>query len=212
MIAALVSKPEFVNVLFAAIEEGTVAAAEISSTDRQRLMKHKNEQISTKAGDLFRDLEGGGRMKVYEDYRSILSGNADAKMGKAVFERACSSCHTYDGAGGKVGPDLTGVRNQPADALLLHIVVPNYEVLPAYQAISVETSDGRSLSGWLMAETENSLTLKTAFGTQESVLRKNIKSLSNSGLSLMPDGLEQTMTREEMATLISYLKTGSEGG
>lgn len=208
VIAAMVSKPEFVKVLFKGIKQGTIAAAEISSTDRQRLMKFKDKEISAEAEMLFKELEGGGRMKIYEDYRSILSSNADAKMGKAVFERACSSCHTYAGAGGKVGPDLTGVRNQPPDALLLHILVPNYEVLPAYQAISVETSDGRALSGWLMAETENSLTLKTAFGTQESVLRKNIKSLSNSGLSLMPDGLEQTMTKDEMARLIAYLKAG----
>jgi putative membrane-bound dehydrogenase-like protein len=208
VIAALVSKPQFITQLFEAIHQGTIAAAEISSMDRQRLMKYNDKEISSKAEALFKELEGGGRMKVYEDYRSILSAPADGKKGKSVFERVCSACHTYAGVGGKVGPDLTGVRNQPPDALLLHILVPNYEVLPAYQAVSVETGDGRSLSGWLMAETENSLTLKTAFGTQESVLRKNIKSLTNSGLSLMPEGLEQTMTKDEMAQLIAFLKAG----
>jgi putative membrane-bound dehydrogenase-like protein len=209
VIASLVSKPTFIQVLFNAIENGVIGAAEISSMDRQRLMKHKDSVISTRAEVLFKELEGGGRMKVYQEYRSILSASADAKAGKSVFERACSACHTYAGVGGKVGPDLTGVRNQPADALLLHILVPNYEVLPAYQAVAVETNDGRSLSGWLMAETDNSLSLKNAFGTQESILRKNIKSLTNSGLSLMPEGLEQTMTKEEMAQLIAFLKAGS---
>lgn len=209
VVSALVSKPVFINVLFDAIQNGVIAPAEISSMDRQRLMKHKEKLVSERAEDLFKELEGGGRMKVYQDYRAILSGNADAKSGKAVFEKVCSACHTYAGQGGKVGPDLTGVRNQPADALLLHILVPNYEVYPAYQAISVETNDGRSFSGWLMAETDNSLTLKTAFGTQESILRKNIRSLTNSGLSLMPEGLEQTMTKDEMAQLIAFLKAGS---
>ncbi|WP_215242378.1 PVC-type heme-binding CxxCH protein [Dyadobacter helix] len=209
VIAAMVSSPAFINVLFGTIEKQVISAAEISSMDRQRLMKNKDEAISARAQELFRELEGGGRMKVYQDYRSILTSTADAKSGKAVFTRACSACHTYAGSGGKVGPDLTGVRNQPADALLLHILVPNYEVLPAYQAVSVETNDGRSLSGWLMAESDNSLTLKTAFGTQESILRKNIKTLSNSGLSLMPEGLEQTMTRDELAQLIAFLKAGS---
>lgn len=209
VIASLVSKPAFIDVLFNSIQSGIIGAAEISSMDRQRLMKHKENGIRERADILFKELEGGGRMKVYQDYRSILGEVADPKSGKAVFERACSACHTYAGVGGKVGPDLTGVRNQPADALLLHILVPNYEVLPAYQAIAVETNDGRSLSGWLMAETENSLTLKTAFGTQESILRKNVKSLTNSGLSLMPEGLEQTMTRSEVAQLIAFLKAGS---
>jgi putative membrane-bound dehydrogenase-like protein len=209
VVASLASKPAFIQVLFNAIQNGVIGAAEISSMDRQRLMKHKDSAISARAVVLFTELEGGGRMKVYQDYRTILSIAAEAKSGKAVFERACSACHTYAGVGGKVGPDLTGVRNQPADALLLHILVPNYEVLPAYQAVAVETNDGRSLSGWMLAETDNSLTLKTAFGTQESILRKNIKSLSNSGLSLMPEGLEQTMSKEEMAQLLAFLKAGS---
>lgn len=210
VIAALVSKPALTEGLFAAIRQGVIGAAEISSTDRQRLMKHKDPRISTGAEALFKELEGGGRMKVYQAYRPILEHRADAEAGQAVFVRSCSACHTYAGKGGQVGPDLTGVRNQPPDALLLHILVPNYEVLPAYQAVAVETKDGRALTGWLLAETDNGLTLKTAFGTEESVLRKNIKMLTNSGLSLMPEGLEQTMTKEELAQLIAFLKNDSE--
>jgi putative heme-binding domain-containing protein len=208
VIAALVSKPALVQALFAAIEKDVVAAPQISSVDRERLMKHPDPQVSARAAVLFKDLEGGGRMQVYQDYRQILSRPADAASGKAIFVRTCSACHTYAGLGGKVGPDLTGVKNQPADAILLHTLVPNYEVYPAYQAISVQTSDGRSLSGWILAETDNSLTLRTAFGTQESVLRTQITSIQNSGRSLMPEGLEQTMSREELAQLIAFLKSG----
>jgi putative heme-binding domain-containing protein len=147
-------------------------------------------------------------MEVYQEYRKALTAQVDAQLGKAVFQKACSACHTYKNEGGKVGPDLTGVKNQPADALLLHILVPNYEVLPAYQSISISTNDGRSFSGWLVSENENSLTLRTTFGTDESILRRNISSLSNSGLSLMPDGLEQSISKDEMAKLIAYLKGG----
>lgn len=207
-IEALVSKSVFVEVLFSAIEAGTIGPAEISSTYRQRLLNNSNKKISDQATVLFKELEGGGRMQVYQDYRDVLELPGDASLGKAVFEKTCSTCHSYAGEGGIVGPDLTGVNNQPADALLLHTLVPNYEVLPAYQAVSVETKDGRSLSGWLLSETDNSLTLRTAFGTEEPVLRSNIVSINNSGLSLMPDGLEQTMSKEELAHLIAYLKKG----
>lgn len=207
-IQALVSTPVFVEVLFAAIEKGTIGPAEISSMYRQRLLNNKNPKISEQAVLLFKELEGGGRMQVYQEYRDILDISSEASLGKAVFQTHCSACHTYAGEGGMVGPDLTGVNNQPADALLLHTLVPNYEVLPAYQALSVETKDGRSLSGWLLSETDNSLTLRTAFGTEEPVLRSNIVSINNSGLSLMPDGLEQAMTKEELAHLIAYLKSG----
>ncbi|HMF69979.1 MAG TPA: c-type cytochrome, partial [Flavitalea sp.] len=208
VIAALVSKPEFITVLFAAIKQGVISAPEISSTDRERLIKNKNAEISKQAGVLFKEFEGGGRMKVYQDLRSILTKDGDAAAGKTVFQRVCSVCHTHSGSGGKVGPDLTGISNQPADALLLHILVPNYEVLPAYQAILVQTNTGQSISGRLEAETENSITLRTAFGTEESILRANITSLVNSGLSLMPEGLERSMTKDELRNLIAFLKAG----
>lgn len=209
VVAAVVSKPAFINELFIAIEKGTITGAELSSADRMRLISDKNAEISNRAKILFSELEGGDRMKVYQEYKNALSVQVDAKLGKAVFQKACSACHTYQNEGGKVGPDLTGVKNQPADALLLHILVPNYEVLPAYQSVSIRTNDGRSFSGWLVSENENSLTLRTTFGTDESILRKNISALNNSGLSLMPDGLEQGVSKEEMSKLIAYLKGGA---
>ena len=207
--SALVSKTIFIKELFRAIEKGDIKEAEISSADRTRLLSSKDVQVSDQAKLLFKELEGGDRMKIYQGYKLSLSASADGSLGKAVFQKSCSACHTYQKDGGKVGPDLTGVKNQPAEALLLHILVPNYEVLPAYQSVSVNTKDGRTISGWLVSETENSLTLRTTFGTDEAVLRKNIANLGNSGLSLMPDGLEQNITKDEMSKLIAYLKGGS---
>ena len=208
VISAIVARSPTVLQLFSAIEEKVVAPAEIPSMTRQRLMNDSNQEVRNKAALLFEDLESGGRMQVYEEFLSVLENPGDPVSGKGVFEKTCSSCHTYAGEGGEVGPDLTGVNNQPGDALLLHTIVPNYEVLPAYQAITVQTKDGRSISGWVSAESENSMTLRTAFGSNESILRTNIVSIHNPGLSLMPDGLEQTMTKEDMANLIAFLKSG----
>ncbi len=209
VISTLVASHTLIPVLFKAIEEGVIAAAEIPSADRSRLMKDKQAAISEKADALFGNLESGDRMKIYEEYKAVLTGTADIKQGEAVFQKSCSACHTYNGKGGSVGPDLTGTRNQPADALLLHIVVPNYEVYPAYQSVTIKTSADATHTGWVVSETESSLTLRTASGTDEAVLRSEIATLTNSGLSLMPDGLEQTMSKQEMADLIAYMKQGT---
>ena len=208
VISALVARPKMTEILFTAIQGGAIKPSEISSSRRTRLLKHTDPAIRQAAEKLFQGLDGGDRMQVYKGYREVLGLTADMARGGKVFERACSACHTYNGTGGKVGPDLTGIRNQPADALLLHIIVPNLEIAPAYSAVSVTTTDGRSISGNLVGETDSGLTLRTAFGTDESVLRSNVALLSSLGLSLMPDGLEQTMTKPEMADLIAYLKTG----
>ncbi len=206
----LVTKPELVKALLDAIGQGIIAATEISSVDRQRLMKSKDEQVSHQARVLFKDLEEGGRMQVYQDYSKYLNNPADIDLGRETFQKTCATCHTYQGTGGKIGPDLTGVKNQPANALLLHTLVPNYEVYPEYQTISITTANGQTLSGRLLAETENSVTLQTAFGQDQSILRTNIISIINTGSSLMPDGLEQSMSREELIGLIAFLKSGTD--
>ena len=206
-VAALVSKPAMAKVLFAAIERGAIRPTDISSTRRSQLMKHANADVKAAAMRLFQSLEGGDRMAVYRDHKAVLAEASDAARGAPVFARACSACHSFRGAGGKVGPDLTGMRNQPADALLLHILVPNYEVMPAYQAITVTTQDGRAISGCVTAETDASLTLRTASGAEETILRGAVAATAAAGVSLMPDGLEQTMTRQELADLIAHLKS-----
>lgn len=211
VLAEMLSTPVFAKALLDAIEGEVVAPSEISSVDRQRLMTHQDEAIRQRAESLFAELEGGARKEVYEEYLSILNEEkGDPKVGADVFERVCSVCHTYAGQGGEVGPDLTGIKNQPKDAILLHTIMPNYEVYPSYQTVVIETNEGRSLSGWIVTETDNGVTIRTASGADETVMRDNIASLSNTGQSLMPYGLEKTMTKEEMAGLIRYLKSGSE--
>ena len=190
--------------MFAAIERGTVKASDIPSTRRTQLLKHTDAKVRAAAEAAFKKLEGGDRMQVYQSYRDILQPSADAAKGAEPFVRACSACHTYNSVGGKVGPDLAGVRNQSDEALLLHILVPNHEITPGYEAVSVTTRDGRTLSGWLSSE--NSLTLRTAFDSEEVVVRSNISAFVSTGISLMPDGLEQTMTKSELAAIIAYLR------
>jgi putative membrane-bound dehydrogenase-like protein len=207
VISALTSKVPLLGVMFDALERGALAPTEIPAAKRGQLMKHANAAIRTRAEAAFRRIEGGDRMQVYRAYRDVLTLPAKVVQGREVFLKICATCHTRGGVGGKVGPDLTGIRNQPADALLLHTLVPNYEVAPAYQAMSVETRDGRSLAGWIAAETESALTLRTASGTEEVILRSAITSLTAAGASLMPDGLEQAMTREELAGLVAFLKS-----
>jgi putative heme-binding domain-containing protein len=211
-VAALAAKPAMTRVLFAAIDQGTVRAPEISSVRRAALLKQANVELRAEAQRLFASLEGGDRMEVYRKAKASLDPRAAVAAGAAPFARACSACHSFNGVGGKVGPDLTGVGNQPADALLLHILVPNYEVAPAYQAVTVTTTDDRSVTGWVVAETEVSVTLRTAAGAEEIVLRRNLAGLTASGVSLMPDGLEQTMSPAELSALLAYLKGGATGG
>jgi putative membrane-bound dehydrogenase-like protein len=208
VIAALGSKRPLIPVLLAAIEQGRITPSAVPPLRRAQLLKHADAELRQAAERAFRSVEQTDRMDVYRAYRGVLALPSDAARGAAVFTRTCATCHTYGDTGGTVGPDLTGVRNHSPEALLLHIVVPNHEISPGYEAVTVTLRDGRTLTGWVAAEAENALTLRTAFGTHESIARADASAIAVSGTSLMPDGLDQSMTKQEMADLIAYLRAG----
>ena len=66
-------------------------------------------------------------------------------------------------------------------------------------------TDGRVLSGLIAAETANSVTLRREDGQQDTILRSNIEQLRASGKSMMPDGLEQKISPEQMTDLLEFL-------
>ena len=127
-------------------------------------------------------------------------------MARRPSRTYCTACHTFNGAGGRVGPDLSGIRNQPADALLLHIVVPDYEITPGYESYTVQTRDARTILGRLESEAPNSVTLRDAAGEAQTVLRTNVESMTAATSSLMPAGFDQAMSAQQLADLIAYLK------
>ena len=145
-------------------------------------------------------------MKVYEDYKPVLTLKPNPEHGRAVFKQHCASCHRLDRDGSPVGPDLFGIRNQPKEAILLHVLVPDQEIAPGFAGYNLDTKDGRTLSGLILSETPTSVTLRQAQGVEETILRSNIASLASGNLSLMPQELEKAMTRQDLADLIGYLK------
>ena len=105
-----------------------------------------------------------------------------------------------------MGPDLFGIRNQPKESILLHILVPDHEITQGFAAYTVATKDGRVLTGLVASETPTSLTLRQPLGKEDVILRSDIDELAASTQSLMPQGLEKNIPRQEFADLLAYLK------
>ena len=207
VLSALVADDQQVAVLLDAVERGAVPPTALGPSRRSRLMTHRDAAIQKRARALFAVVESGDRMQVYERMRAAVIGRpGNAVSGRQVFAAHCAQCHAVDGAGGQVGPDLSGIRNQPADAILLHVVVPDYEISAGYQAYVIETRDRQTLVGRLESEAPNSLTLRDGASQQHVILRSDVVSVSASTRSLMPPELERAMSEQDMADLIGYLK------
>ena len=207
VLSALVADDQQVAVLLDAVERGAVPPTALGPSRRSRLMTHRDAAIQKRARALFAVVESGDRMQVYERVRAAVIGRpGNAVSGRQVFAAHCAQCHAVDGAGGQVGPDLSGIRNQPADAILLHVVVPDYEISAGYQAYVIETRDRQTLVGRLESEAPNSLTLRDGASQQHVILRSDVVSVAASTRSLMPPELERAMSEQDMADLIGYLK------
>jgi len=84
--------------------------------------------------------------------------------------------------------------------------VPDQEITPGFASYTVATKDGRVLTGLITSETPASLTLRQPLGKEDTILRSDIDEISSARQSLMPQGLEKTVTRQEFADLLAYLK------
>ncbi|MDE2681822.1 MAG: c-type cytochrome, partial [Verrucomicrobiota bacterium] len=204
VLSVVASRSTYHPALMDALEKGTVPVHALSPARRRALERSKT--IGARAKKLFAKHAGGDRMKAYEAAQSVLKMKADAANGAKMFTRACALCHTHGGQGHAVGPDLTGLRNQPAATLLMHIIVPNHEVQGGYTLYEVDTKDNQTFAGLLAADTPDQITLKLPLGLTQTLPRKNIKTLRASPKSLMPDQLEKTMTKQELADLLAFLK------
>jgi len=130
--------------------------------------------------------------------------HGDATRGKEVFTAQCANCHTINGQGGKIGPDLTGVGARDRAEILTDILDPNRSVEANYRMWSVTTKDGDTFSGRLETETQTSVEILDITGQKHVVQRKNIASLDASQLSIMPTGLE-VLPPDSLKNLLEYL-------
>ena len=206
VLAAMLAEPRLQAQLLTALESGSIPVGMVDSLRRRQLTEHRDPAIRDRAAKVFAASAVGNRAAVYEDYKSVLELTGHADKGRQVFLKSCSTCHRLDREGTPVGPDLFGIRTQPKEAILLHILIPEYEITPGFGAYMIETSDGRIEAGLLVGETANQVTLRAALGREETILRSDIESLALSKLSLMPQELEKTMSRQDLADLLSYLK------
>jgi putative heme-binding domain-containing protein len=204
---ALFARPERLARLLDAMERGVIQSSHLAPARIQFLLTHPEPQIRREAKRLLGGLELARRADAVAAYQDVLDMPADRQRGKAVFKRECSQCHRLEGVGIDLGLPLQTIRNRGRQGILLNVLDPNRELNPSYANYVVITDDGLSVSGMIAAETANSVTLKRAENESDTVLRTDIDEMVNTGLSIMPEGIEKLVTPQEMADLIEYLMT-----
>jgi putative membrane-bound dehydrogenase-like protein len=204
---ALLARIPRIEALLAALTDGKVKRAEVDREKKQLLLNHPNKAISGRAKELFSGELGGNRVKVVADFQPVLELAADATRGKEVFTKKCSQCHKLGDMGHQVGPDLTSTQNKSPSDLLIAILDPNREAQAAFIAYTAVTVDGETYTGLVATESAGSITLRRGEGKEDTILRNRIDVLASQGLSLMPEGLEKELDKQQLADVIAFVKS-----
>ncbi|MDY3556124.1 c-type cytochrome [Gemmata sp. JC717] len=134
----------------------------------------------------------------------------DIRRGQLVFNGTkanCIACHKVGYVGGTAGPDLTrigGIRTERD--LLESILYPSASFVRSYEPVRVVTKDDRTLNGVLKKDAPEEIVIVVSADKEERIARSEIESLAPSTVSLMPGGLDQQLTPQELADLIAFLR------
>lgn len=187
-----------------AIEAEQISLEQVSADVLRKLRHHPDERVAVRSLEVLPKVES--RSDVVARYELALELPGDPMKGKVAFERACVTCHQgLDGDGVVFGPPVATFKTAGKASILGNILDPNQEVAPQYQAFHFKLKNGEDYVGMIGSENTRSVTLSLPGGVEKSFPRKGVESMTGIGRSLMPEGLEHSLTVEEMADLLSYL-------
>jgi putative heme-binding domain-containing protein len=142
----------------------------------------------------------------------LASGRSFANGEKLFESMSCKQCHQVKGAGGAIGPDLTGVATKHAPlAMLRELIEPSAVIEDKYRHHVLFTKDDDMISGLLVAEDQESLSIvEDALDPKAvtKVLRSDIDERRRANVSSMPTGLLDMLEASEILDLMAYLRSG----
>ncbi len=203
---ALVARKDRAGLLLDNVEAGRIARVEIDPARAGRLHNHADPEVRARAKTVLAQPLPEERKRVLARYQPALSLEGDPISGRKLFRQHCSTCHRIAGIGVDVAPDISDSRVKTPEQLFVDILNPNQAIDNNYVSYSVVMADGTVHTGIVAAETAASITLRQPEDKRVDLLRADIETMRTTGKSLMPEGLENQLTQQQLADVISFVK------
>lgn len=205
-LAALLSERERMKALLKALEEGKIERTMADPAMQAKLFDHPDKDVVNRARQFFKQ-ESDERTAIVASYKEALSLSGDVNRGRDLFASTCAKCHVPQAGRPRIGADLSGINNKTKEELLNSIMNPSEAIEARFVNYILTTKDGRIEDGILANETPGAVTLRNA-DRDVTILRKNIAEIRASTISLMPEGYEKTLSKQQIADIIAYLRGG----
>jgi putative membrane-bound dehydrogenase-like protein len=184
----------------------TLGEANLDLEHRRQLIRYSGSTIGNRAKKLFGDEEYSNRMSIVGDWLGKLPKNGDTKRGKEYFKNLCANCHKSRGEGHALGPELEGLNHRSVEDLASNIIDPNMAINPRYAPYKIITKSGDTYVGILSNQSSNSVTISMPLSISMNVNRSDIAQLQSMRSSLMPSGLEKSLTPAGLRDVIEYIR------
>ncbi len=207
-IRVLLARSAWTGNLLDALDKRAIPLSDLTLDQQQQLTSHPDRRLAFRARRLLArsgSLPSPDRQKVIEELLPSTKRNGDPARGKLVFQNHCAKCHTHNGEGAKIGPDLTGMNVHPKEHLLMEILDPGRSVEGNFRQYVVTTKDGRVLTGLLASESKTAVELVDSEAKRSTILRDDIDELAATTKSLMPEGFEKQLSADDMVNLLQFL-------
>jgi putative heme-binding domain-containing protein len=213
VVSALISRPAWAAKALDALADGRLLKGNINAFSARQIRSYHDPVLTARLDKLWgkvRDAKEGERAAVLAKWKpkfppEILS-QADKAKGRATFQTVCAVCHTLNGEGAAIGPDLTGAARDNLDYLLDNILFPSAVVADQYKQVTLTLKDGRSLAGMIRTRSPIMIRLQTVTDIV-SLPVSEVAQEEASSLSMMPEGLLESLDESSARNLIAYLMT-----
>ena len=207
VIETLSTREDLAKKLLAALKNKIILKSEIPAYTARALNSILGDEFKEIYGEIQK--QSDSKKEIIAKYSALLdlpeASKADPILGRKVFKNVCGTCHQMYGEGGILGPDLTGSNRANREYILLNIVDPNFDVPDGYKMIILKTINNRVLAGTIAEEDEQKVVLKSVTG-KEIISKDEIKDRQKLAISMMPEGILETISKNDFYALIKYLQ------
>lgn len=207
------SRRDWARQLLAAVESGAIDAGDVSVEVQRQLLLHNDETIASSVKQHFGEIAGATTEQMQariEDLHQMLQmaqGSGNPYTGKDLYKAECGKCHKLFTEGGNVGPDLTSFKRDDVRGILLNVVNPSAEIREGFENYTVFTDDGRIVSGFLADQDNQVVVLRGVDGQNVVVSRDEIDEMVANPKSVMPEGILDKLSEDEIKHLFAYLRS-----
>lgn len=213
LVVALSRVAESMYALVQAVESGRIEKSVVNPNQLLKWQDVDGDQVTKDLQVAIRRIWGqigqssAERQKLVAEIMAKVKAGAHGSEanGRQVFARVCSQCHKLEGKGYDVGPEITNNGRGNFSQLVSNILDPSLVIGEAFQSTTILTVDGNVVSGILASKTDDFVKLKVQGGKVVEFSLDDIDAMKLASKSLMPEGLEEQMTEQELFDLLAFL-------